>query len=219
MSIEMAEHMEFDHAGLQEVANAVRENTSVHDDIAMTPAQKRKRDLSDQDGSADSTRRTSYKRVSQNTSSNAASHSNQTSDPSGNAMMNNQQEADAAVEALQDFTSGQNGGNDHANASSTAAAALAGIYPTMTIPQPTDVSFATQASEDRNDGSFNMDDSQQNDSYMESTPGHSGGRGSGGGSKPAVGSEEWHKVRKDNHKEGRHLIRSSSLHSSLTDRS
>jgi len=86
----------------------------------------------------------------------------------------------------------QNGSAEHA--SSTAAAALAGIYPTMTIPQPTDVSFATQGSDgDRGESSF-MDNSQQNDSFMENpTPSRA--------SKPAVGSDEWHKVRKDNHKE------------------
>lgn len=201
MSIEMAEHMDFDHAGLQEVANAVRDNTSGNDGLSNTSAQKRKRDSTDQDGSADNTRRSAFKR-----NASGAGHNNQGGNPSGNSIMNSQQGSDAAVEALQDFTSGnQNGGNDHTNASSTAAAALAGIYPTMTIPQPTDVSFATQASEgDRNDGSFNMDDSQQNDSFLDNSisGGHSsGGRGSGSGSKPAVGSEEWHKVRKDNHKE------------------
>jgi transcriptional regulator CBF1 len=207
MSIEMAEHMDFDHVGLQEVANAVRDNTAGNDDHSTTTTQKRKRGLADQDESADSTGRSNYKRVPRNSSANAG-HGNQASNPSGNSMMNNQQDSDAGVEALQDFTSGnQNGGNDHANASSTAAAALAGIYPTMTIPQPTDVSFATQASDaDRNDQSYNMDDSQANDSFMDNSVGgahSSGGRGSTSGSKPAVGSEEWHKVRKDNHKEGK----------------
>lgn len=96
------------------------------------------------------------------------------------------------VEALQDYNNlHQNGSAEHA---STAAAALAGIYPTMTVPQPTDVSFATQGSDGDRDNSF-MDNSQQLDSYQESTP-------SGRHSKPAVGSDEWHKVRKDNHKEG-----------------
>jgi hypothetical protein len=210
MSIEMAEHMDFDH-GLQEVANALRGNPTGVEETPSSTAQKRKRDLADQDGSADSTRRSSYKRASHNSSTNVASHSNQTSDPSGNAAMNNQQDSDGQIEAIQDFNSGnQNGGTDHASASSTAAAALAGIYPTITIPQATDVSFATQASEaDRNDASFNMgDDSQQNDSFLDNSGSggqSSGGRGSSGGSKPAVGSEEWHKVRKDNHKEGKLL--------------
>jgi transcriptional regulator CBF1 len=206
MSIVMAEQMDFDHSGLQQVANAVRENASGPiEDIGGGTAQKRKRETSDQDGSADSTRRTSFKRVSPN-SANTAGNGNESSGPSGNAMMDNQQDS-AAVEALQEYNSGTQNGADHANASSTAAAAL-GIYPTMTIPQPTDVSFATHASDvDRNDSSYNMgDSSQQDDSFNlhGSTGGaqSSGGRGSGTGSKPAVGSEEWHKVRKDNHKEG-----------------
>jgi hypothetical protein len=102
-------------------------------------------------------------------------------------------------EALQDFNDlhhqDQNGSAEHA--SSTAAAALAaGIYPTMSIPQPTEVSFATQGSDsDRNPDSSFMDNSQAGESFMEqSQPTRA--------PKPAVGSDEWHKVRKDNHKEG-----------------
>lgn len=98
-------------------------------------------------------------------------------------------------EALQDYAmhSHQNGA-DHNDPSSMAAAALAGSFPhTMTVPQPTDVSFQDS---DRGDGSF-MDNSQVGgESFMDnSTP---SGRSS---SKPAVGTDEWHKVRKDNHKE------------------
>lgn len=99
-------------------------------------------------------------------------------------------------EALQDYMHGNQNGGDHTDHSSLAAAALAGGY-TMTIPQATEASFATQGSDDRGDGSF-MDNSQVGgDSFMnsQSTP---SGRG---GNKPAVGSDEWHKVRKDNHKE------------------
>jgi hypothetical protein len=165
--------MDLEHSGLQEVANAMR-GDNVTD--AVGNAQKRKRDSE----SADDTRR-GTKRVS----------------PTGN-----KDQQDVGVEALQDYNSlhqshldNHNGSAEHA---STAAAALAGIYPTMTVPQPTDVSFATQGSDsDRNPESSFMDNSQQQDSFMEnSTP---SGRGSG--SKPAVGSDEWHKVRKDNHKE------------------
>jgi hypothetical protein len=95
-----------------------------------------------------------------------------------------------------------NGHIDHANASSTAAAAL-GIYPTMTVPQSTDVQFAAQNQNSDNQDSY-MDDSQVgNDSFgMDGSGGPSTGTGRTG-NKPQVGSEEWHKVRKDNHKEGR----------------
>jgi transcriptional regulator CBF1 len=164
--------MDLEHSGLQEVANAMR-----GDNITEGPGQKRKRDSE----SADDTRR-GTKRIS----------------PTGN-----KDQQDGGVEALQDYNSLHQGHLDNHNGSaehaSTAAAALAGIYPTMTVPQPTDVSFATQGSDsDRNPESSFMDNSQQQDSFMEnSTP---SGRGSG--NKPAVGSDEWHKVRKDNHKEG-----------------
>lgn len=175
----MSDHMDLENSGLQEVANAMREEAA---EGAVSHSQKRRRDSE----SADDTRRHN-KRVSPN-------NMNKVSDT-------HQQD----IEALQDYSGlhhgnpDQNGSAEHASASSTAAAALAGIYPTMTIPQPTDVSFATQNSDpDRNPDSSFMDNSQQGgDSFMEtSTP-----SGRGTGSKPAVGSDEWHKVRKDNHKE------------------
>jgi transcriptional regulator CBF1 len=197
MSIEMADQTDFDHSGLQEVANAVRDNSGA-DELLGGTNQKRKRELSDQDGSADAMRRPASKRLSPNIQKNV----NEASDPSANAFMDAEHEGDAG--SIQDYSNlhdqsieNQNGAADHANASSTAAAAL-GIYPTMTIPQPTGLQFQTQSSEGDNQDSF-MDTSQQNESYMDSTAG-AGGRG--GGPKPAVGSEEWHKVRKDNHKEG-----------------
>jgi hypothetical protein len=210
MSLDMADQADFDHSGLQEVANSMRENSS--EDLTNSNLHKRKRQSLDQEGSADDTRRPSFKRVSPNNSNSTSGNGNDGSDPSGASYLTHQQDGD---EGLQDYTSlhqqtnsdNQNGATDHANASSTAAAALAGIYPTMTIPQPTDVSFATQGSDgDRNpDNSFNLNDgsNQGGDSFNMDTSNvgqSAGGRGSG--NKPAVGSEEWHKVRKDNHKEG-----------------
>jgi len=176
--------LDLEHSGLQEVANAMREENEGQG----STAQKRKRDSE----SADEARR-GNKRVSPN----AALKAGDGHQPGG-------------VEALQDYNSlhhqhhDQNGAE---HASSTAAAALAGIYPTMTIPQPTDVSFNTQGSDDRNPDSSFMDNSQQADSFLEnSTP-----SGRGNGTKPAVGSDEWHKVRKDNHKEGKSLKASDSM--------
>lgn len=163
--------MDLEHSGLQEVANAMR-----GDDGSINNVQKRKRDSE----SADDTRRGNNKRISPNNSG--------------------KDHHDGVIEALQDYNflhqhaDGHNGSAEHA--SSTAAAALAGIYPTMTVPQPTDLSFGNPGSDsDRNAEASFMDNSQQ-DSFMDNpTP-------SGRGSKPAVGSDEWHKVRKDNHKEG-----------------
>jgi bHLH factor len=161
--------MDLEHSGLQEVANAMRGDVLSEGHM---PAQKRKREPE----SADDTRR-GNKRVSPNASGNK--------DQQG-------------VEALQDYNSlhhqGHNGSAEHA---STAAAALAGIFPTMTIPQPTGDSFATQGSDgERGESSFMDNSGVGQDNFMDnSTP---SGRS---GPKPAVGSDEWHKVRKDNHKE------------------
>ncbi|POS86962.1 hypothetical protein EPUL_002410 [Erysiphe pulchra] len=168
--------MDLEHHRLQEVANAMRGEES---HIVNVP--KRKRDPD----SIEETRR-SIKRVSPNVT------------------IKEQQDN---VQALQDYNSLQHGHLDSHNGSTehsstaAAAAAMAGIYPQMTVPQQTEVSFATQGPDmDRNQESSYMDNSQQGqESFMENQN-PSGDRGSN--SKPAVGSEEWHKVRKDNHKEG-----------------
>jgi bHLH factor len=89
----------------------------------------------------------------------------------------------------------QNGGTNAA-ASDTAAAALH-------YPIAGDTSFQTQGSSgEYPDAGYGLD-------HLKDSP--TQGQGSqhspGGGttpSKPAVGSEEWHKIRKDNHKEGRY---------------
>jgi hypothetical protein len=105
--------------------------------------------------------------------------------------------------ALQAATAADSGdASDPANASSTAAAALGTLYPSIHVPQSTEETFAAQAVD--NDGA---------DSYAAGDASHGDGMGLDGtgagiaqnGSrlpKPAVGSEEWHKMRKDNHKEG-----------------
>ncbi|KAI9677503.1 MAG: basic helix-loop-helix protein [Caeruleum heppii] len=106
----------------------------------------------------------------------------------------------------------QNG--DSTDATSTAAAALAGIYPTMTVPQPTDIAFANTASggdNERNmDSSFMSENdgpnSTGNTQYDLETLAREGHQQSGrelsmSAQKPAVGSDEWHRVRRDNHKE------------------
>ena len=113
----------------------------------------------------------------------------------------------------------QHGQETNATPGSTAAAALAGMMPTLTVPQPTDISFASTATAGDNDrqldSSFDMGgpDSDQNQ-QAHSTPYTVGTfqgtaaqvqaarETTGSGMKPAVGSAEWHKVRKDNHKEG-----------------
>ena len=108
--------------------------------------------------------------------------------------------------------------NVNANAApNTAAAALAASMPQLTVPQPTDFSFSNSGSgtdPDRQlDSSYDMgggSDEGQNhhtqgtpynlDAYQGGAAAH--GQDADNGGKPPVGSEEWHKVRRDNHKEG-----------------
>lgn len=99
------------------------------------------------------------------------------------------------------------------SASDTATAALA-QYHTMTVPQPTENTFMHQPTEggDRVSGTpVDQTPVQRSASFgdMEvnapngdaSSP--TGAQATPGGSKPTVGSDEWHKVRRDNHKEGK----------------
>jgi hypothetical protein len=120
----------------------------------------------------------------------------------------------AADDDMQHFDVGQNGGANTASVGDTAAAALA--YHQMTVPQPTELQFQTPGS---GDGSFGMGDHHQQSSGMQdfslealkaATQTGRSGQSAGSDSppqsashKPPVGSEEWHKVRRDNHKEGR----------------
>ena len=118
----------------------------------------------------------------------------------------------------------QNGGANSSSAGDTAAAALA--HYSMTVPQATELSFQTQTSGEGN--SFSMGDHgvhQQQHGMPEfsldalktaSQQQQSGNSGTNesppntAGHKPPVGSEEWHKVRRDNHKEGS-FIHSTSV--------
>lgn len=97
------------------------------------------------------------------------------------------------------------------SASDTATAALA-QYHTMSVPQPTESTFMHQPTEDRisgtpvdhtpvqRSGSFgDMEVIGPNGDASSPLPGH----GHNNPNKPTVGSDEWHKVRRDNHKEGK----------------
>jgi transcriptional regulator CBF1 len=107
----------------------------------------------------------------------------------------------------------QNGNSAAVSAADTASAAL---HVQMNVPQPTELSFQTQTSGSENErplsSSFGMGDHGQQTTphgipsfdadYMKTAHPGSGGESSPT-SKPQVGSEEWHKVRRDNHKEGK----------------
>ena len=107
--------------------------------------------------------------------------------------------------------------NANTTTSATAAANLVARMPHLTVPRPTELSFQSSSAgnnEDHVESSFEMggvDVSQS--SHTEGAPYNVdlyAGNGTTGqqlstsvaASKPAVGTEEWHKVRKDNHKEG-----------------
>lgn len=119
---------------------------------------------------------------------------------------------------VEDFSALQQAAADHseaadpANASSTAAAALGSMYPTLHVPQSTEETFVPQPGPEvdhQPDTSFNNSNVSRSDGLpnppapMQHPNGVQEPRYTGPPNpKPAVGSEEWHKMRKDNHKEG-----------------
>ncbi|KAF2454420.1 hypothetical protein BDY21DRAFT_103380 [Lineolata rhizophorae] len=107
----------------------------------------------------------------------------------------------------------QNGGPVN-NPSDAATAAAALSHYSMTVPQPTEMSFQAQSSTGEGDrpmsASFGMGDHQHgghglndfpNLDALKSPTRQANESNTGIHAKPAVGSEEWHKQRRDNHKE------------------
>jgi len=121
--------------------------------------------------------------------------------------------------ALQQATADHNDGPDATAASSTAAAVLNNMYPTLHVPQTTEETFAAQAVPDphHDENAYSapppvsLPDGlpvvsavpMQPPNGLPQVPQVPQDQRYGGPSnpKPAVGSEEWHKMRKDNHKE------------------
>ncbi|KAI1275047.1 hypothetical protein F5Y07DRAFT_185709 [Xylaria sp. FL0933] len=120
--------------------------------------------------------------------------------------------------ALQQATVDRHEVSDPANASSTAAAALGTMYPTLHVPQTTDATFVAPNNgevEGHQESPFSHHDILQTHGLSEPSPNdltqqsqqngagsvHSPYSRSSNQPKLAVGSEEWHKQRKDNHKE------------------
>lgn len=108
-----------------------------------------------------------------------------------------------------------NDGADTAHASNTAAAAL-NMYPSLHVPQSTEEAFANQATPETHhgDNTFGSHGVSQSPDGLPMVPSGPLPQASNGtpqeqsynppsNPKPAVGSEEWHKMRKDNHKEGK----------------
>ncbi|KAI3337337.1 hypothetical protein HD806DRAFT_476368 [Xylariaceae sp. AK1471] len=121
--------------------------------------------------------------------------------------------------ALQQAAAERHEVSDPANASSTAAAALGTMYPTLHVPQTTEATFVTPASAETegHEGSpfshhdllqsHGLSDPSANDLSQQAQQNGAGpgqpaySTRSSNQPKLAVGSEEWHKQRKDNHKE------------------
>jgi bHLH factor len=115
---------------------------------------------------------------------------------------------------------------DSTSASNTAAAAL-NMYPSLHVPQSTEEAFANQTTPEthHDEDAFNghgVNHTPPNGLPLPPPPSTIQQPPSNGvqpeqrysappNAKPAVGSEEWHKMRKDNHKEGKsrfpHLTR------------
>lgn len=125
------------------------------------------------------------------------------------------------AEALAQHNAGdqlaQDAGSNGQSATDTASAALA--HYSMTVPIPTEQQFLATVGEgnDRpSDTSFDLGPSNPQDNSgaydysgldthegTQPPAGTDGSPTSGGPPKPTVGSDEWHKVRRDNHKEGK----------------
>ncbi|KAL8709393.1 MAG: hypothetical protein Q9225_007458 [Loekoesia sp. 1 TL-2023] len=169
---------------------------------------KRKRDVTDQGvgGSQSGPKRGSTSSMNGTSHDSSNYLDNFHSSSSSNDFSNLSQQLQAATNTNHSLPT--------SNASSTAAAALAGIMPQMTIPQPTDMSFASITSNtdpDRHfDSSFDIsgDSSHghngQGPPYnLHPFPGNTAAQvqaaressnGGGLGHKPSVGSDEWHKL-------------------------
>lgn len=138
-------------------------------------------------------------------------------DPSG--PVEDEQDAD------QDEQQAQVVGGGGQSASDTAAAAMAQFH-TMTVPQTTEQTFMQQQANaegagDRQDspsadptsaqqrtssfGDFDVNTMKEGQTTQngQTSPTDDAGSMNPNGPKPAVGSDEWHKVRRDNHKEGK----------------
>jgi len=103
-----------------------------------------------------------------------------------------------------------NGGNPNQSATDTATAALAYTHGLPDLP------FTTQSTADTNDGSFQGAASFSLDALKDGSQGANPSQVSptsapSSATKPPVGSDEWHKVRRDNHKEGKQPLFTHTL--------
>ncbi|TPX14297.1 uncharacterized protein E0L32_005493 [Thyridium curvatum] len=188
------------------------DQTDLHVDLPESPGHKRKR--SSESASPDSRRikRGAPTATMANPADTAAAAA---------AFMDNPLDASQLPDfsALQQATAEHSDASDPANASSTAAAALGSMYPTLHVPPTTEETFAAQALGEaehhahHHQDAFNGADVGHHTDGLPMTTAQPPQPDANGlrqeqryvpppqNAKPAVGSEEWHKMRKDNHKE------------------
>ena len=204
--IQIAEAGQEGFIGLTEAATTTTTNkrkrvAAAEDDLAEAVDSSNKRAFAAKDAAAD----LNGKIAALAHSSSIMATESAASGPEREDLLAEQLVAEATAQQSSNEAASQTNGEPAAaaDATSTAAAALAGIYPTMTVPQPTDVAFAVAGEGDRSalDPSFNMGENAGDLSFDMSAMDASTGSN---GQKPAVGSDAWHRVRRDNHKEGEH---------------
>ncbi len=207
---------------------AVADQTDFNTSAPSSPTQKRKRSAPDSSPDSRRSKRTAPAAAMSNAPDEASAAYVESAVEAAQAAA---QAANVSADftALQQATSEHHESADPANASSTAAAALGTMYPTFHIPQPTEETFAAQTSAEtehqhHQESSFGASDvmphpdglplstDPSSSSITQQHPqngirtGHSYSTPTSQSHKPAVGSEEWHKMRKDNHKEGESRI-------------
>ncbi|KAI1364733.1 hypothetical protein F5Y08DRAFT_339352 [Xylaria arbuscula] len=209
--LEPLAHLNREHLAAMADAAVADHHADYSTPTPSSPGQKRKR--SGPDSSPDSRR-------SKRSVPTAAMST--TPDPSAAYVESAVEAAQAAAQAdfvaLQQATAERHEVSDSASASSTAAAALGTMYPTLHVPQSTDATFVapnTGEAEGHHESPYSHHDILQSHNMSESSPNdltqqvQQNGTGavqlpyarSSHQPKLAVGSEEWHKQRKDNHKE------------------
>ncbi|KAI1128091.1 hypothetical protein F5Y10DRAFT_241548 [Nemania abortiva] len=213
--LEPLTHLNREHLAAMADAAVADHHNDYGTSAPSSPSQKRKR--SGPDSSPDSRR--SKRPIPAAAMSNAP-------DPASAAYVESAVEAAQAAAqaattadfvALQQATADRHEVSDPANASSTAAAALGTMYPTLHVPQTTDATFAAPTSaesEVHQESPFNHHDILQSHTLTEQSANDLSQQPRQNGAEPvlppfpprsnpklAVGSEEWHKQRKDNHKE------------------
>lgn len=206
-----------DRAYLTAMAEAVTQEQNDFTGSAPTsPSQKRKR------GNLEASP-VEFRRAKRGPAPTMSSHPDAESAAYAETAVEAAQAAAAANVSAADFNALQQATTDHhheaadpANASSTAAAALGTMYPTLHVPPPTEETFAAQAANENEHQAFGAGDllsadglqDTSNSGSAQAQPPQNGIRTNQSvyqasqAPKPAVGSEEWHKQRKDNHKEG-----------------